>query len=146
MFLPGESDGWRSLGGYSPWGCKDSDTTEQLSIAQQTVTSYGFMGSLMGMKEKTQCVAHNLARGLLEFAKSWGTKHPLLCAFVFPVVKWMVSILQTVLFLLFKFLLQYRCITMFYYFLWFSKVNQSYIYIYPSGWISFSFRSQQSTD
>ena len=87
VFLPGESDGWRSLGGYSPWGCKDSDTTEQLSIAQQTVTSYGFMGSLMGMKEKTQCVAHNLARGLLEFAKSWGTKHPLLCAFVFPVVK-----------------------------------------------------------
>ena len=23
--------GHRSLGGYSPWGCKESDTTEQLS-------------------------------------------------------------------------------------------------------------------
>ena len=28
MFLPGESHGQRSLGGYSPWGCKDSDMTE----------------------------------------------------------------------------------------------------------------------
>ena len=25
-----ESLGWRSLVGYSPWGCKKSDTTEQL--------------------------------------------------------------------------------------------------------------------
>ena len=30
VFLPGESHGWRSLVGYSPWGCKESDTTEQL--------------------------------------------------------------------------------------------------------------------
>ena len=27
-FLPGESHGQRSLEGYSPWGCKESDTTE----------------------------------------------------------------------------------------------------------------------
>ena len=27
-FLPGESHGQRSLAGYSPWGCKKSDTTE----------------------------------------------------------------------------------------------------------------------
>ena len=26
--LPGESHGWRSLAGYSPEGCKESDTTE----------------------------------------------------------------------------------------------------------------------
>ena len=30
VFLPGESHGWRSLVGYSPRGCKESDTTEQL--------------------------------------------------------------------------------------------------------------------
>ena len=30
VFLPGESHGWRSLVGYSPWGCKESDTTERL--------------------------------------------------------------------------------------------------------------------
>ena len=28
VFLPGESHGWRSLVGYSPWGRKESDTTE----------------------------------------------------------------------------------------------------------------------
>ena len=26
--LPGGSHGWRSLAGYSPWGRKESDTTE----------------------------------------------------------------------------------------------------------------------
>ena len=31
VFLPGESHGQRSLVGYSPWGCKESDTTEQLN-------------------------------------------------------------------------------------------------------------------
>ena len=31
VFPPGESHGQRSLVGYSPWGRKESDTTEQLS-------------------------------------------------------------------------------------------------------------------
>ena len=31
IFLPGESHGQRSLVGYSPWGCKESETTELLS-------------------------------------------------------------------------------------------------------------------
>ena len=31
VFLPGESHGQRSLVGYSPWGCKELDTTELLS-------------------------------------------------------------------------------------------------------------------
>ena len=30
VLLPGKSHGWRSLVGFSPWGCKESDTTEQL--------------------------------------------------------------------------------------------------------------------
>ena len=30
VLLPGKSHGWRSLIGYSPWGCKESDTTERL--------------------------------------------------------------------------------------------------------------------
>ena len=30
LFLPGESHGWSSLVGYSPWGRKESDTTERL--------------------------------------------------------------------------------------------------------------------
>ena len=30
VLLPGKFHGWRSLVGYSPWGCKELDTTEQL--------------------------------------------------------------------------------------------------------------------
>ena len=30
VFLPGESHEQRSLAGYSPWGYKESDTTEKL--------------------------------------------------------------------------------------------------------------------
>ena len=32
VFLPGESHGRRSLVGYSPWGRKESDTTERLHL------------------------------------------------------------------------------------------------------------------
>ena len=35
VFLPGKFHGQRSLVDYGPWGCKESDTTEQLST--QTV-------------------------------------------------------------------------------------------------------------
>ena len=31
--LPGKSHGRRSLAGYSPWGCKESDTTEHLTLS-----------------------------------------------------------------------------------------------------------------
>ena len=30
VFLPGKSHGWWNLVGYSPWGCKELDTTERL--------------------------------------------------------------------------------------------------------------------
>jgi len=32
--LPGEFHGQKNLASYSPWGHKESDTTEQLSTAQ----------------------------------------------------------------------------------------------------------------
>ena len=32
VFLPGESHGQRNLAGYSPWGRKESDTTERLTL------------------------------------------------------------------------------------------------------------------
>ena len=32
VFLPGEFHGQRSLAGYSPWGCKESDRTECLTL------------------------------------------------------------------------------------------------------------------
>ena len=30
VLLPGKSHGWRSMVGYTPWRCKESDTTERL--------------------------------------------------------------------------------------------------------------------
>ena len=33
VFLPRESHGQKSLSGYNPWGCKESDTTEQLTLS-----------------------------------------------------------------------------------------------------------------
>ena len=33
VFLPGESHGQRSLLGYSPWGCIESDTIERLTLS-----------------------------------------------------------------------------------------------------------------
>ena len=34
IFLPGEWHGQRNLTGYSPWGCKESDMTERLSLSR----------------------------------------------------------------------------------------------------------------
>ena len=34
VFLPEKSQEPRNLVGYSPWGCKESNTTERLSTAQ----------------------------------------------------------------------------------------------------------------
>ena len=49
VFLPGESHGQRSLAGYSPRGHKESDTTEQLSTAQQLIHKVlsSFISSLL---------------------------------------------------------------------------------------------------
>ena len=44
--LPGEFHRQRSLAGYSPWGCKESDVTEQLTLDFQYCA-----GHLGGCKE-----------------------------------------------------------------------------------------------
>ena len=38
VFLPGKFQGWRSLAGYSTWGCKESNTNEQLHFHLQHVS------------------------------------------------------------------------------------------------------------
>ena len=38
VFLPGKSHGRKSLIGYSPWGCKESDMTEQLRFLYLIIT------------------------------------------------------------------------------------------------------------
>ena len=42
VFLPGESHGKRSLVGYSVWGCKESDTTERLTLYQTLILKTHF--------------------------------------------------------------------------------------------------------
>ena len=37
VLLPGKFHGWRSLVGYSPWGRKESDTTERLHFTGQEI-------------------------------------------------------------------------------------------------------------
>ena len=38
VFLPGEFHGQRSLAGYSPWGCKELDMAERLTLKPLTLT------------------------------------------------------------------------------------------------------------
>ena len=45
-FLPGEFHGQRSLVGYSPWGRKELDTTERLTLS---LTSAKEMDSVRGL-------------------------------------------------------------------------------------------------
>ena len=40
VFLPGESHGQSCLAGYSPWRCKESDTTEVTPLARVTIYLY----------------------------------------------------------------------------------------------------------
>ena len=42
VFLPGESHGQRSLMGYNPWGCKESDMTERLTLSLSLSYIQGF--------------------------------------------------------------------------------------------------------
>ena len=39
VFLPGEFHGQRSLVGYYPWGHKESDTTEPLTLSTRLVST-----------------------------------------------------------------------------------------------------------
>ena len=48
VFLPGEFPGWRSLTGYSPRGCKESDTTERLQFQFSSPSPVGQDSGLWG--------------------------------------------------------------------------------------------------
>ena len=51
VFLPGESHGQRNLEGYSPWGCKESDTAEWVTLTC-------FLRNLDAGREATVRTAH----------------------------------------------------------------------------------------
>ena len=45
VFLPGESHGQKNLVGYSPWGRKELDTTEQLHTHTHTRMGNSYQGN-----------------------------------------------------------------------------------------------------
>ena len=56
VFLPGEFHGQRSLAGYSPWGCKELDVTEQLTHNIQRIETQ-FIFQLISL-HKSRTVTH----------------------------------------------------------------------------------------
>ena len=46
-FLPGKFHGQRGLVGYSPWGCKESDMTEQLTHTHTYTHNLFYVGRLL---------------------------------------------------------------------------------------------------
>ena len=47
VLLSGESHGWRSMVGYSPWGRKESDTTKRLHFTYNVALCYLFVLSIL---------------------------------------------------------------------------------------------------
>ena len=73
-FLPGESLGQRSLVGYSPWGHKESDTTERLSMQACTpIQQYSISKTLQEIKRCDVCnhwiKALSLLRSYLDYCR-----------------------------------------------------------------------------
>ena len=59
VFLPGKSHGWRSLVGCSPWGRKESDTTERL----HSQFSLSYVGEGNGNPLQCSCLENPRDRG-----------------------------------------------------------------------------------
>ena len=79
VFLPGESHGQRSLGGYSPWGLTESDTTEvaagteafphflPLSLSWIILDCFSLVPKLLNNLVFAWCTANRLQTPLCEF-------------------------------------------------------------------------------
>ena len=69
VFLPAELHGQRSLVGYSPWGCRQLDTTEQLTHTSDTTTSFIFSNNTMEVKEEKKDKIHQKGKGKRIYSK-----------------------------------------------------------------------------
>ena len=72
VLLPGKSYGWRSLVGYSPWGRRESDMTEQLHFP----SSLSCIGEGNGNPLQCSCLENPRDRGawwaaVYGVAQSW---------------------------------------------------------------------------
>ena len=82
VFLPGEFQGWRNLAGSSPWGHKESDTTEWLTLSLSGIITLKFISaSEEYMKQYTNLAHHhfyqslvklmNLRTTVVKFTRGW---------------------------------------------------------------------------
>ena len=61
VFLPGKFHGQRSLVGYSPWGCKESDMTEHAcktaqNIEKKYIEKNGGLLSFSNLNDHSNCL------------------------------------------------------------------------------------------
>ena len=73
VLLPGKSHGWRSLVGYSPWGRKELNTTEQIHFLE---VELDLPGSASGKEPGCQCRRHKRCRvnpwvGKIPWRRAW---------------------------------------------------------------------------
>ena len=72
-FLPGESHGHRSLVGYSPVGCKESDMSERLSTATQARSGLSCYITTRGGGNQLACGQRGGTQGEKDEQQSGGT-------------------------------------------------------------------------
>ena len=60
VFLPGETHGQRTLVGYSPWGCKELNTTEQLTLSPPRWNSSLVMTCLPCLFQLTPAMSYQI--------------------------------------------------------------------------------------
>ena len=70
VLLPGESHGGRSLVGYSPWGCKESDTTE-LPHYGKGRGSRDQIANIRWIMEKAREFQRNIYFCFIDYAKAF---------------------------------------------------------------------------
>ena len=75
VFLPGKSHEWRSLAGPSPWGRKESDTTERLT---HTMEGKKIQFHFKEMKKFELFLKMQLTKFLHFMARTWLCDHPYL--------------------------------------------------------------------
>ena len=72
VFLPGESHGQRSLVGYSPWGCKESDMTEQVIVSHKKVDNTQCCSQRSELVDGCSFIRRCVLKLLVVVFKVWG--------------------------------------------------------------------------
>ena len=86
VFLPGRFHGLKSLVGYSPWGCTESDTTKQMSTALMWASEpWGNLGSSIPAISQSSGYSHSPGWALRKL-QMW--KHRILAPDSWSEVKW----------------------------------------------------------